>query len=165
MDIYKIIGALKCCKKTGENSYQALCPAHDDHKASLTITDAGNKILLHCHAGCDIKDILNKINLKESDLFNNKTEFSKSKLIAEYFYTDEIGNPLYKVMRFEPKNFVQAKYDNGNWIFKMTGVNYVLYNLPNVIKSDIVYFVEGEEDADNLNNLGLIATTTVGRGF
>ena len=115
---------------------------------------------MYCHAGCETKNILAAVGLQEKDLFNNIQE--KPKVIAEYIYTDENNKPLYKVMRFEPKNFIQAKYDNGNWVFKMTGVNYVLYNLPNVIKSDIVYFVEGEKDANNLNSLGLVATTTAG---
>lgn len=115
---------------------------------------------MYCHAGCETKNILAAVGLQEKDLFNDVQE--KPKVVAEYIYTDENNKPLYKVMRFEPKNFIQAKYDNGNWVFKMTGVNYVLYNLSNVIKSDIVYFVEGEKDANNLNSLGLVATTTAG---
>lgn len=110
--------------------------------------------------GCDVKNILTAIGLQEKDLFNNPQE--KPKVVAEYIYTDENGHPLYKVIRFEPKNFIQARYNDGHWIFKMTGVTYVLYNLPNVIKSNIVYFVEGEKDANNLNSLGLVATTTAG---
>lgn len=100
------------------------------------------------------------VGLTEKDLFNNVVS-EKPHIVAEYIYKDEEGNPLYKVIRFEPKSFAQAKYDNGNWVFKMAGVRYVLYNLPNVIKSDVVYFVEGEKDADNLNKIGLVATTTV----
>ena len=42
----------------------------------------------------------------------------------------------------------------------MHNVKRVLYNLHNVIKSDVIYFVEGEKDADNLNEIGLVATTT-----
>lgn len=100
------------------------------------------------------------VGLTEKDLFNNVVS-EKPHIVAEYIYKDEEGSPLYKVIRFEPKSFAQAKYDNGNWVFKMAGVRYVLYNLPNVIKSDVVYFVEGEKDADNLNKIGLVATTTV----
>ena len=147
-------------KKTGEKSYQAICPAHDDHKASLTITDAGDKTLIHCHAGCPSKKILNKVGLEEKDLFENT--YTNTKLEAEYIYTDINYKPLYKVMKFTPKSFIQAKYDKGNWIYKMSNANYVLYNLPNVIKSEVIYFVEGEKDADNLNEIGLVATTTVG---
>ncbi len=115
---------------------------------------------MHCHAGCDTNSILSKVGLVEKDLFNNVQQ--KPQIVAEYIYRDEEGNPLYKVIRFEPKNFMQAKYVNGEWIYKMAGVRYVLYNLPNVIKSDVVYFVEGEKDADNLNKIGLVATTTAG---
>lgn len=133
---------------------------HKDDKASLTITEEDNKILMHCHAGCDTSVILAAVGLTEKDLFNNKDE--KPRVVAEYIYKDENNNPLYKVMRFEPKSFVQARYNNGNWIFKMTGVRYVPYNLSKIIKSDVVYFVEGEKDADNLNSIGLVSTTTVG---
>lgn len=160
MHIEEIIKKFDNAKKIGENSYQVKCKAHKDDKASLTISEEDNKILMYCHAGCDTKNILSAVGLQEKDLFNNVQE--RPKVVAEYIYRDKNNKPLYKVMRFEPKNFIQAKYDNGNWIFKMTGVNYVLYNLPNVIKSDIVYFVEGEKDADNLNSLGLVATTTAG---
>lgn len=110
--------------------------------------------------GCDNGSILSKVGLTEKDLFNNVQQ--KPQIVAEYIYRDEEENPLYKVIRFEPKKFMQAKYINGEWIYKMSGVRYVLYNLPNVIKSDVIYFVEGEKDADNLNKIGLVATTTAG---
>ena len=160
MHLSEIVSRFQNAKLIGENQYQCKCSSHDDRKASLTITEEDNKILMHCHAGCSTSDILRAVGLTEKDLFNGVQK--KSEVVAEYLYKDAEGNTLYKVMRFEPKNFVQAKYDNGNWVFKMTGVNYVLYNLPNVVKSDVVYFVEGEKDADNLNKIGLVATTTAG---
>lgn len=159
MHLNEIINKFQGVKLIGENTYQVRCPSHKDDKASLTITEEDNKILMHCHAGCDTRDILAAVGLTEKDLFNN--EKIVPKVVKEYIYRDENSNPVYKVLRYEPKSFAQAKYDNGNWVFKMTGVNYVLYNLPEVIKSDIVYFVEGEKDADNLNSIGLVATTTV----
>ena len=160
MHLSEIVNRFQNAKLIGENQYQCKCSSHDDKKNSLTITEEDNKILMHCHAGCSTPDILRAVGLTEKDLFNEVQK--KPEVVAEYLYKDAEGNTLYKVMRFEPKNFVQAKYDNGNWIFKMTGVNYVLYNLPNVVKSDVVYFVEGEKDADNLNRLGLVATTSAG---
>ena len=160
MHINEIINRFQGAKLIGDNSYQCICPSHPDKKASLTITEEDNKILMHCHAGCDTNSILSKVGLIEKDLFNNVQQ--KPQIVAEYIYRDEEGSPLYKVIRFEPKNFMQAKCVNGEWIYKMAGVRYVLYNLPNVIKSDVVYFVEGEKDADNLNKIGLVATTTAG---
>lgn len=160
MHLEEIVSKFQDAKKIGDKSYQVKCAAHRDEKASLTITEDDNKILLYCHAGCDTLSILNSVGLEEKDLFNNVKE--KPKVVAEYIYKNEKGVPAFKVIRYEPKNFIQAKYDNGNWVFKMTGAEYVLYNLPEVIKSDEVYFVEGEKDADNLNKLGLVATTSVG---
>lgn len=161
MHLLEIVNKFKDAKQIGSNSYQVKCSSHKDDKASLTITEEDGKILMYCHAGCSTLDILNSVGLKESDLFNNQVQ-EKPKVIKEYFYQDENGNTLYKVMRFEPKNFIQAKYDNGKWIYKMAGVRYVLYNLPNVSKSEEIYFVEGEKDADNLNSIGLTATTSAG---
>lgn len=117
--------------------------------------------MLHCHAGCDTKNILAAVGLQEKDMFNNSKK-EKPVVVAEYIYRDEEDKPLYKVVKYQPKNFVQAKYENGEWVWKMKDVRYVLYNLSNVIKSDTIYWVEGEKDADNLNKLGLVATTTVG---
>ena len=161
MHIEDIIGRFQGARKIGPKSYQCLCSSHNDSKASLTVTEEDNKILLHCHAGCELDKILKSAGLTEKDLFNNPPK-EKPRIVAEYIYRDEEDKPLYKVVKYEPKNFVQAKYDNGNWIWSMKDARYVLYNLSNVIKSDTIFFVEGEKDADNVNKLGLVATTTVG---
>jgi DNA primase len=52
-----------------------------------------------------------------------------------------------------PKRFYQRKLVNGQWISGLNGVDRVLYNLDKVIKSDIVYVVEGEKDADRLGSI------------
>lgn len=161
MHLNEIIKKFNNAKQINENSYMVQCSAHVDDKASLTITEKDNKILMHCHAGCSLESILSSVGLTEKDLFNNEIQ-EKPKIVAEYIYTNSENKPLYKVIRYCPKSFVQAKYDNGKWIYKMTNVEYVPYNLPNVVKNNEIYFVEGEKDVDNLNKIGLIATTTVG---
>lgn len=162
MRLEEILQRFEGVRKTGANSYQCCCSAHDDRKASLSIKEENNKILLYCHAGCDIKDIIMKAGLTMKDLFIKEKEKKMENLEKEYYYTDENGNKLYKTMRYNPKRFVQVKFCNNEWIFNMQNVRYVLYNLPNIIKSDTIYFVEGEKDADNLNKIGLTATTTIG---
>jgi hypothetical protein len=62
----------------GNNKWQALCPAHNDKTPSLSITLSGDKWLLYCHAGCNTKDILKSVNLKESDLFMNNKHTNKT---------------------------------------------------------------------------------------
>ena len=40
----------------------ARCPAHDDHEPSLSITEAKDgKVLVHCHAGCDQRDVIDAL--------------------------------------------------------------------------------------------------------
>jgi hypothetical protein len=53
----------------GQARVQAQCPAHDDRTPSLSITEADGKVLLHCHAGCEIEDVLAAIGLEKGDLF------------------------------------------------------------------------------------------------
>jgi hypothetical protein len=49
--------------KQTSNGIEALCPAHDDKKASLTASRNGEKILFKCQAGCVNNDILQTINM------------------------------------------------------------------------------------------------------
>ncbi|MEW6237080.1 MAG: DUF3987 domain-containing protein [Candidatus Omnitrophota bacterium] len=80
-----------------------------------------------------------------------------------YPYQDEKGNLLFEVCRFKPKGFKQRRPDgNGGHIWDMNGVRRVLYRLPELIqadKSQPIFIVEGEKDADALRAFGLLATT------
>lgn len=44
-------------KKVGKG-WLACCPAHDDQHPSLSIRDSGDKVLVHCHAGCTQHDVI-----------------------------------------------------------------------------------------------------------
>ncbi len=64
-----ILGKLQGVRKNG-NGWTALCPAHDDKNASLSISGSDNgATLLKCFAGCPTQRIVESINLKMSDLF------------------------------------------------------------------------------------------------
>jgi hypothetical protein len=84
-----------------------------------------------------------------------------------YDYTDEEGNPLSQVVRFEPKDFRQRKPGGPDgWTWNVRGVRRVPYRLPEVVaavrEGRTVYVVEGEKDADRLADLGLPATSNAG---
>jgi hypothetical protein len=49
--------------------WQVCCPSHNDTRPSLAITPAGDKVLLHCFAGCNVEAILAAIGLSTRDLF------------------------------------------------------------------------------------------------
>ena len=139
----------------------SLCPAHDDKDLSLSITSDKEKILVHCFAGCPPEAIVKSLNLQLTDLFLNKRE-APPKIVKTYDYTDENGKLLFQVVRLEPKSFRQRHKNGSEWVYSMTGVRRVLYHLPEVIKAPAVYFVEGEKDADNLIQRGVVATTSPG---
>jgi len=56
--------------KPWNNGFMAPCPAHDDSRPSLKISQAGDKILLWCWAGCRTEDVLKAAGLQWGDLFD-----------------------------------------------------------------------------------------------
>ena len=52
----------------------ACCPAHGDSNPSLSVTESGGKILVHCHAGCSADAIVGAMGLKMRDLFVDSKE-------------------------------------------------------------------------------------------
>lgn len=155
------------------NEKKALCPFHQDTNESLAVNVSENSWFCHsCGIGGGVIDFLAKTEklspiefIKrhqiESDNFKQPTP--KPIIAKTYDYHDERGNLCFQVVRLVPKSFRQRKPDGkGNWVWSMEGVNRVLYRLPQVIKSDTVWIVEGEKDADNLCDLGFTATCNVG---
>lgn len=58
----------KISKRYGDK-VQAICPAHNDRQASLTITKGRKCTLFHCHSGCSIDDVLSAAGLEKKDTF------------------------------------------------------------------------------------------------
>lgn len=146
-------------KRSG-NSYLCRCPAHEDKNPSLSIglSDDGKRILLHCFAGCSTDAVLAAAGLQPSDLYLNRTHDHSS--ATEYIYQDEDGSTLYTKHRTDYRNgtksFCFFKPDGTKGIKE---VKRVPYNLPAVLQSETVYFVEGEKCADAIIKGGYCATT------
>ena len=65
-----LLPRLKGVRSVGIQKYQALCPAHDDHRPSLSIAvGRDGRILITCHAGCRTIDVLRSLDLCWNDLF------------------------------------------------------------------------------------------------
>ena len=155
---------LKRFHACGKDRFEACCPGHDDRKQSLSIRiGEDGKILLKCHAGCELGAILEPIGLMPRDLFPDNGNRSERHIIAVYDYCTPEGALAYQVVRFEPKDFRQRKPDgNGGWIWKISDLDRLPYRLPNLCGSDYIFIVEGEKDVDNLRGIGLAATCNSG---
>jgi putative DNA primase/helicase len=92
---------------------------------------------------------------------------SGGRQVAWYDYLTASGEPLFQVVRFDPKDFRQRRPDgNGGWIWKMAGVQLVPYRLPEVVRTigekRTIYIAEGEKGVHALESLGLVATCSPG---
>lgn len=59
-------------RKVG-SGWIANCSAHEDRSPSLSITEGDDgRLLLHCHAGCKVHDVLAAVGLQVGDLFVRK---------------------------------------------------------------------------------------------
>lgn len=154
-------------KPTSDRSWKARCPAHDDDRCSLVVSEGDDgRVLAHCHAGCTYDEICDAIGVRVADTMpecNNRE--GHGKIVTTYDYRDESGKLLYQSVRYEPKDFKQRRpAADGGWDWNMNGVRYVLYQLPELRADDpneFVFVCEGEKDADNLRSCGVAATTNV----
>ncbi len=142
------------------STMMARCPAHKDRNPSLSLTDKNGTPLVHCHAGCENDDVIEA--LKALGLWEPRATKEKPVIVAEYHYTDERGELLYQIVRYEPKRFLQRYPDgHGNWTWKKHP-RQLLYRLPEVLEASIIFLPEGEKDCETLRSHGFVATTNAG---
>lgn len=83
-----------------------------------------------------------------------------------YTYSDEDGEPVFRVLRFSGKKFAQQGRQGESWKNGMDGVRRVPYRLPEVLEAvdrgDPVYMVEGERDVHAVEDVGHVATCNPG---
>lgn len=82
--------------------------------------------------------------------------------VARYSYQDEHGVEIYQVRRHDPKTFRPWKIVDGKAIPSLEGIPRLPYRLPELLRAEEVWIVEGEKDADTLASLGIAATTRAG---
>lgn len=163
----------------GRRSVQCICPAHDDKQASLTITEADDRVLVHCHAGCETNKVLQSVGLTMKDLLDGRTSWMEyvKKCIAKqgknveavYHYHKPNGEYAFTRLRLVPKDFRYGIIDGDRWIWglkKQTRQNIpAIYTdsierlCEAVSRGDRIYYAEGEKDVDRLISAGLVAFT------
>lgn len=142
--ISKLKDAGKKVKPTGQESFIAQCPHHDDGNPSLAIRKARGQVLLFCHAGCTPQQIVDSLNMRIEDLFDNPKG-------VDYEYRKG-GRVVRTVHRTPTKQFKQSIVEKDlvtlyspNGLEDFTGLN--------------VWIPEGEKDADVLHNIDVIAVS------
>jgi hypothetical protein len=93
-----------------------------------------------------------------------ESEPAKGRVVAAYDYTNDKGELLYQVVRYEPKDFRQRRPNGnkkGDWIWSIEDCPRVLYRLLDLLKwpDACVFVCEGEKDANRVASLDHCATT------
>ncbi len=193
--IQKVLAALEAAgcnpQPTQDGQWMALCPAHDDHKPSLSIGEGDyGRALIHCFAGCLNKDVVAALALKLADLYPPASRRGVPKRLRQgpkpaptpeaavadlirkwgqpsvrYPYRDARGKLVAVVFRWNvdgEKQIRPVRRARGGWLPGMPEEPRPLYRLPEVLEADVVHVVEGEKCADALAALGRVATTSIG---
>lgn len=165
-------------KKYGNGKAQALCPAHPDKEASLTITQGNDgRTLLKCHAGCSSESVVLAAGLKMADLFNeNRSEEErwriyiesreKRKIEAVYNYVSINGEYAYTKIRLEGKKMLFGMLKDGRFEYGLKGRNKKEFNaifgsVPKIKeaieRNEPIFIPEGEKDVNTLVKKGYTA--------
>ena len=170
--------------KEHRGEFRARCPAHNgnsDNSLSIKEGDDGRALLI-CRADCDLKDIVEALDLGVVDLFAHnerpgpkaKKATGKSNSEERTLTTDELpdgtyweftsptGEVLY-IQRHKREYYQKIREDR--WKKGLEGVAQVLYRLPELIEGvrtgKTIYHLEGPKDVETARErLGVVATTS-----
>jgi len=137
------------------SGYRARCPAHNDVQPSLSINQARDGgLVIHCHAGCETKDVLAAMGKTFADLL------PEPRAVASYPYTDVSGTKLlWTVVRYEPKDFrchPGLPPAEQRVLYRAPAIDYAARS------GTSIYVVEGEKDVEALLSMNVPATCNVG---
>ena len=95
--------------KGGKGKYQAKCPnaTHRSGNGTLSIKEAvDGRVLIHCHAGCEVSHIVESVGLTLGDLFPDDTRAKpipqKQDFESEKFYLDLARKTREKNLHLDP---------------------------------------------------------------
>lgn len=167
--------------RRNDNLALCICPAHNDKKASLSVSRGEKGILFRCHAGCTLDSILNAVSLSASDIFydneNRKSGWKayveareKRKIEAVYNYVScSDGSYAFTKLRLQGKRIIYGMLQNDRFTYglprnrprkSMRAIYGSLEALNKAIKNgDSIFIPEGEKDVITLESNGYTAFT------
>jgi len=177
MDINQFLRHFKNVKPTGKNSWQVSSPCRDDRNPSVSITvDNEGNILMHDFGGDSNEEIMDKLGLKMTVLFNDKNKKPKQqqqqyetfRVVDVYPYYDEKMELQYSIKKevgniTGKKSFKTYAHIEGREVTGLNGKKKILFKLAGLIyaikQGKTVLVAEGEKDINSLAEIGLTATT------
>lgn len=160
-----------------QHHFMAQCPAHEDGRPSLSVDDKGDRVLLHCFAGCHTDDIAATIGIELGDLFDGDldTYENRGTLVRSYLYERVDGQPWFWVDRYFPKVFRQRlpgvdpvrSLADSTRDLGLKGRPPIVYHAPRVRRAiqrggAVVWWLDGEKDVETAERNGLVATCPPG---
>ena len=71
MNVNHILDRLEKVRQVKPDSWVACCPAHDDRSPSLVISEKGDRVLMHCYAGCTFDEIRAALGMQPHEFFQD----------------------------------------------------------------------------------------------
>ncbi|HDY96925.1 MAG TPA: virulence-associated protein E [Pseudomonas sabulinigri] len=89
----KVLERLDKVRSNGAGKWMACCPAHPDQNPSLSIREATDgRVLIHCWAGCETRDVMAAIGFEMRDLFPGDKRLKRGPSKAALFHERCIYN-------------------------------------------------------------------------
>jgi len=166
MQLHEFIALLeaKGCKprQLSNGQWQALCPAHDDTRPSLSVTESEGRILVKCFAGCSVDAICAALGITLSDLRTDR-DFERR---ITYEVRDPNGTLVAiheRIERDSKKTFIWRHADGRVAKGDLKVADLPLYGVHRLKESaEFVVVVEGEKCAEALWSVGIPAVATYG---
>lgn len=158
-----------CGKAARRKRGNVHCPAHDDQTPSLTVSQRGQTVLVHCKTGCPQLAVIGA--LREFGLWpTSPTAGPNMPRVTRYEYRNTHGQLVAVKQRTDiapgRKKFLTLRPDgtvsaNGD----LSPAKVPLYRLPELLAADPsepVLLVEGEKACDAARALGFVAVSLAG---
>src|SRR5215472_12932882 len=150
-------------RKTATAEASGLCPFHDDQNPSFTVNlETG---LWCCHAGCGGGDVFSFVMKRDEVDFpqavetltrratvKDEAKTEGRQVLRRFLWTDAEGRKAWRLRCEGKQKFIWAEDEAGAQPGR-GGCTPTLYELEAVGKASDIILVEGEHDADTLNEL------------
>jgi hypothetical protein len=104
------LSKLSGIKPTGKSKWLARCPAHEDRSPSLAIKLIhGERILIHCFAGCSVSEVLSSVGLTFDDVFPDRVKVNYHGVNGYDRYQAKKETPRFSRYELFPKLVQEAR--------------------------------------------------------